>query len=289
MAMRVVVTGGSGHVGSGVVERLLEVGHTVLNLDRQPPDKPLAPWKYTDLGAKAHVMDHLEGADAVVHLGELPHLIHSMLPEEVYAQNTRVGSIVMNSAVNLGIKKVVYASTCQVYGSWGGPILAPQFLPVTEEHPVQPTNAYAAGKVANEAYLKMLVTENDLGAAIVRFPAVHRRWGRWFRDLTIFRNLREPMDGMATYALREDLAKAIQMLVDSDLKGCEIYNVAQQDVMTGVPVKEYLAVAYPDYPALPDEWPSHGSPISSQKLRKAIGWEGASSLMPKIMGLEPSD
>jgi nucleoside-diphosphate-sugar epimerase len=233
-------------------------------------------WQYTDLGNKSEVMRALDGASAVIHLGEIPNLHLPMNPEQVYAHNTATGSLVMQSAADLSIPKVVYGSTCQVYGTWGHPPAAPHYLPVDERHPVQPTNAYAAGKIANEHYLEMLHEQKLIQGAALRFPYVYRPWYRSrLQHLKGFLSLREPHDGMTTYIGNDDLARAIVSVLELPMDSFEIYNASADDLMTGVPTREYMAAAYPNYPEVPEKHPTFGTLLNTVKLKAATGWSPA--------------
>ncbi|HST96100.1 MAG TPA: NAD(P)-dependent oxidoreductase, partial [Geodermatophilus sp.] len=83
--MRIAVTGGSGKLGRVVVADLTAHGHTVVNLDREPPPpgpdgRPAGRFVKIDLADHGQVLDvllgvdehHRHGLDAVVHLGAIP-------------------------------------------------------------------------------------------------------------------------------------------------------------------------------------------------------------------------
>ena len=77
----------------------------------------------------------------------MPSIHAGPTPRDVWADNTRAGSVVLQTAADLKLPRVIYTSTCQVYGMWEGASPAvPQRLPFDETHPLAPGNAYAMWK-----------------------------------------------------------------------------------------------------------------------------------------------
>lgn len=271
---KVIVTGGCGGVGAALVEMLRQRHYDVIALDLRPPRDKATPWRYCDLRDRDSVMRLLEGATAVLHLGEIPNTWGPFSPDEVYANNTRVTSTVFQSAAYLDIKTLIYASSAQVYGVWGGPHVAPLQLPLDEDHPLQPNNAYALGKYANEQYLKMLIAQNPhMAGVILRFPGVmdiHWPWEyfvEWLRPTT------EYHDGYGTYVHRDDLCEAFILSLEAAVAGeVRTYNVVADDIANLTPTREYLAAHWPDL-VLPDDHPEFGSWASADKLKAELGWE----------------
>src|SRR4051812_25784697 len=129
--MRVAVTGGSGRIGSAVGGELLSRGHEVVNLDRRAPAEPNASARFVqvDLTRRELVQPALERVEAVCHLGEIPSAHGAVSPEEVYSTNARAGSVVLQTAADLRLTRVISTSSCQVYGMWDTPRVGPKYLP----------------------------------------------------------------------------------------------------------------------------------------------------------------
>lgn len=277
--MKIAVTGGSGRVGFFVAKKLVERGHDVTILDRSKPRESVARWRFVDLMSRTDVMHELEDFDAVAHLGEMPNIHAAPSPDEVFAHNAAVGSAVFQSCADLGVRRVVYSSSAQVYGAWGWPIPAYLELPVSEETPVQPTNAYGVSKVANERYLQSLTDTGQLRGIAMRLPWV--RGAYWFpggawREWSLPK-LTEPSDGFATYVMAEDCALAFALALESELESFEVFNIAAVDTLNLTPVREYIAMAYPKYGQLPEDWPALKSPLLIDKARRLLGWEPTQS------------
>src|SRR3984885_4196050 len=148
--MRIVVTGGSGKVGRAAVEHLLEQGHEVLNVDRQPPNPalpgagaPFLPADLTDFGQALEACsgaEVLRGIEAIVHLAAIPSPVHGT-PDVVFSTNIRSTHTVFAAAVRLGLKRVVWASTETTLGTpFDTP---PDYTPVDERSELRPESSYA--------------------------------------------------------------------------------------------------------------------------------------------------
>ena len=115
--MRIVVTGGSGRIGSTVVQDLVRRGHEVTSVDRHfNAASRCCRFVFADLRQRAQVQPLLEQADAVIHLGEMPGIGLGQSPESVYADNTASGALVLQTAADLQLRRCLYVSSCQVYG-----------------------------------------------------------------------------------------------------------------------------------------------------------------------------
>ena len=88
--------------------------------------------------------------DAVVHFAAIPRIL--LRPDnEAYRINTMGTYNVLEAALKLGIRKVVFASSETTYGvCFADGERKPEYLPIDEDHPVVPEDAYAASKVCNE-------------------------------------------------------------------------------------------------------------------------------------------
>ncbi len=277
-----LVTGGAGAVGRIVVRHLLQAGFDVRVLDQKIPDERQGDFVFGNAGDPATIFRALDGCDAVVHLGEIPNVIHGMAVNEVFANNARTGSTVFQTAAELKLKRVVYISSCQVYGLWGIydatmlPRVLPARLPFDEAEPVKPLNAYAASKVANEAYLRSLaLRDGAFRASIFRLPAtipherIQKHAAKWWAKHTV----EHFGEGYFTYLITEDAARAFELALRSDQPGCETYHLVAKHVYGTVPLRDRIARHYGAGPKLPDDWPDLLAPVDCSKAKRELGWE----------------
>lgn len=164
--MRILLTGGSGFIGSHTAVELIEAGHEVVlydnlcNSSREAADAVeaitgrKAPIVVGDIRDKALMTKVLreEQIDAVIHFAGLKAVGESCVKPLDYYDNNISGTVTMLEAMKeTGVKKLVFSSSSTVYGT-------PQKLPLTEDHPVGSgiTNPYGRTKVMIEEILSDL-------------------------------------------------------------------------------------------------------------------------------------
>jgi nucleoside-diphosphate-sugar epimerase len=156
--MKIVVTGGSGTVGKYVVDELKKGNHDVTVLARgKTSTMSLETMDVAfckgDICAPWSCKKAFRGAEAVIHLAAIPHLF-TKPPEKVFHINVIGTFNVFQAASDVGIEKVVYASSDSSYGfNWRNSfedILLPEYLPIDETHPQKPKDAYGLSKKVGE-------------------------------------------------------------------------------------------------------------------------------------------
>jgi UDP-glucose 4-epimerase len=152
--MNVLVTGGAGYIGSVCVERLLEAGHRVTVVDnlseghRGAVDRR-AVFVEACLGDRAAVLRAVKDsqARAIMHFAANALVGESMAnPAKYFRNNVAAGINLLDAAVEAGVTKFVFSSTCAVYGP-------PEQLPITEDTPARPINPYGESKLMFEKVL----------------------------------------------------------------------------------------------------------------------------------------
>lgn len=155
--MKYIVFGGGGFIGSTIVDRLLEAGHTIRVFERPrvEPYRAFLPsehveWTTGDFSSVHDVEEALDGMDGVFHLVSTT-LPKSSNDDPIYdVQSNMVSTLQMlNAMVAKGVKRIVFISSGgTVYG-------VPQYLPVDEKHPTEPVVSYGITKLAIEKYLSL--------------------------------------------------------------------------------------------------------------------------------------
>lgn len=168
--MKIFVTGGAGYIGSHVVYELCDQGYEVtiyddLSLGRKENIDKRAKFILGSTLDKKMLNESInsEKFDAIIHLAAWKAAGESMLEPEKYAENNIVGSMnLLNAVAKTGIKYFVFSSTAAVYGF-------PDYLPVDEEHPIQPANYYGFTKIEIENNLKWFSEIKNLKYAALRY------------------------------------------------------------------------------------------------------------------------
>jgi UDP-glucose 4-epimerase len=152
--MNVFVTGGAGYIGSICTEELLDAGHTVTVFDnlteghRSAVD-PRANFIEGCLRDNKLVKQSLldAKADAIMHFAASALVGESMTDPKKYFHNNLVNALKLaDAAVETGVKKFVFSSTCATYGP-------PDRVPMTEDLPQRPINPYGEAKLMFEKVL----------------------------------------------------------------------------------------------------------------------------------------
>ena len=158
--MRVLVTGGLGYIGSHTCVLLAESGAELVVVDNLSNSKPVVLERLRELTGKPvefHKADlrerkALDGAfarpiDAVIHFAGLKAVGESVEKPRLYHDNNVGGTITLLEAMAArGVERIVFSSSATVYGD-------PERLPLTEDHPLNPTNPYGGNKVEIERLL----------------------------------------------------------------------------------------------------------------------------------------
>jgi UDP-glucose 4-epimerase len=167
---KVLVTGGAGFIGSELVLQLASRGIRVVvvdnlvngrreNLDGTPPN--LVKLVVADIRDSQRMADLLRDVEIVFHLACLGvrHSIHS--PHENHEVNATATLKLLSAAREAGVKRFVYVSTSEVYGT-------AIRVPMSEEHPTFPNTVYGASKLAGESYTRAFHLTYGYPTVIVR-------------------------------------------------------------------------------------------------------------------------
>jgi nucleoside-diphosphate-sugar epimerase len=139
--MRILVTGGSGRIGRYVVRDLAQAGHHVTSVDVVAAAVPGIQSLLVDLTDVGQVYQALTAsqAEAVIHLGAWSG-DHIVPPTRTYGDNVCGTFNLFQACADLGVRRVVSASTHHVYGVIKA---APAYVPIDEAHPLRLATAYA--------------------------------------------------------------------------------------------------------------------------------------------------
>jgi UDP-glucose 4-epimerase len=152
--MRILVTGGAGYIGSVMTDVLVDGGHHVVvydNLQRGHRDavRSEAVFVEGDLQEKEKLISTLrnERIEAVIHMAGDALVGESMQnPGKYYRTNVIAGLTLLEAMHQVGIRVIVFSSTCAVYG-------VPDKVPIEENTPTRPVNPYGESKLVFERAL----------------------------------------------------------------------------------------------------------------------------------------
>jgi nucleoside-diphosphate-sugar epimerase len=183
--MRILVTGGIGHVGRPAVARLLAHGHEVRILDRVVESEIAldaevlgAEYRQVDITDYATLRPHFEDVKAVVHLAAIPDPIPGK-DAEIFHINCAGSFNVYQAAAETGIKRVVSASSINALGNgYGIREIEIHYFPIDEEHPGWTSDVYSFSKQILEETAAYFWRREGVSSACLRFPWVYSH--TWF-------------------------------------------------------------------------------------------------------------
>ena len=169
--MKCVVTGGAGFIGSNLVDKLIAEGNEVSVIDNFLSGKKENCNKnaiyfnldISDTEKKSVITDILESAEVVFHCAALARVQSSIVDPVKYEVNNTLGTInTLKSAVDAGVKRVVYSASSSVYGPT-------EKLPSKEEDSPNPISPYANQKYYGELCCKMFSSIYPIETVSLRY------------------------------------------------------------------------------------------------------------------------
>jgi len=165
--MRVLVTGGSGYVGSCAAKMLLAAGHEILIYDNlSTGDRKLSAGFERvegDISDRDKLSHCLQRVDAVMHFAASAYVGESVLqPRKYFRNNVESALALMDAVLDSAVRIVVFSSSCAVYG-------VPLTLPITESSAKDPINPYGATKLFFEQVLSAYGISHGLRSVALRY------------------------------------------------------------------------------------------------------------------------
>lgn len=270
---KVVVTGGSGRLGQFVIRELVAHRYQVLSLDRVAPREKLCMSWLVDLRHSGDLFEALRDAYGIIHLGA--YQAPNLAPDgETLSNNVSASYNVLRAAADIGVKKVVMASSTAAFGFiYAHKLWAPDYLPLDEYHPSKPQDSYGLSKVLGEQIADSIVSvHTQMTVSSLRFPGVNFDLSyESFRER--WRNPQTRTSGFWTYIDARDAAAACRLALEAKFIGHEVFIAsAPLNCMiqpTLVLLKEYL----PKGAKIRKVSGTHWSCVDSAKARRVLGFK----------------
>jgi UDP-glucose 4-epimerase len=295
--MRYVVTGGSGYIGSRLIERLAERDDTerIVICDVRPPRgyRPGVEYQQLDVRDRQRAREILESErpDTLVHLAFVLNPIHD--ERAMYDIDVNGTLYVLEAASAAGTPQVLVTSSTTAYGAFpDNPV------PLTEEHPVRgvPDFEYARDKTEADRLCQLWSLENPervmtiVRPCIVFGPNVDNYLVRLWTDQPFQADFGGP-DIPTQFVHEDDLVDAVSRLLEGRHGGA--FNVTGDGIVTGrecaeaigmkrrrVPFRPYRALAALLWKLRQSEIPPgalqfvlHPWLASNEKVKQTLGWE----------------
>ena len=223
--MKILVTGATGKVGSRFVPRMLAKGYDVRILVRDAAKASAL----VELGARVVIGDlydsatlppAVEGIDAVIHLAAL---FRTFTDNEGIVKTNHAGTIALaNASIAAGVKRFIFASTGNVYGSdYQRPAKEDDLVDVNDPR------AYSSSKIAAEQELISLHKNGGFDVRVLRLGFVYGDRDPHIQEIIPLLKRMKRHSGSRMHMVHHlDVAQALTLLLHSDGLNGEIFNLA---------------------------------------------------------------
>ena len=260
----ILITGGTGFIGSAVAKELISLGHEVKLMDLSNNNKNESNFHWGSILDPYSVSTVIRGCDYVVHLAAAIGVRRTEARRlECLYINIQGTVNVLEACVKENVKKIAFSSSSETYGNQNK-------SPITEEFPVNPISNYATTKLVGEEYLRAYYENYRLKYSVVRFFNVY---GEEQKDAFVIPKFvnsicenKPPViygDGkqVRSFCYVSDAAKGIIAALFSENSTGEIFNIGNDH-----------------------------QPISMKELaEKVVSLSGAKDIVPEFITMEESD
>ncbi len=291
--MKILITGADGFIGSHLTEMLVTQGHEIIALSQY---NSFNNWGWLeDVNCKSkikvlagdirdpHYCKYItKDVDIIFHLAALIAIPYSYVAPDSYVDTNIKGTLnICQAAKENGNIRLIHTSTSEVYGT-------AQYVPIDENHPMQPQSPYSATKIAADAMAMSFYNAFGLPVTIARpfntyGPRMHPDDGRVVSNF-IVRALRgEPLavygDGNQTrsFCYVDDLVKALITFMGSEPGFTGPVNLGNPSEFTIKDLAQQVisltgSTSKIAYGALPEDDPKQRQPDISL-AQKALDWQ----------------
>jgi len=163
----VLVIGGAGYIGSHAARTLRRRGHEVVIYDNLSTGHAFLASGFelvrADIADATTLSAALRRVDSVMHFAALASVGESVEnPRTYFRNNVEGGLVLLNACVDCGVRRIIFSSTCAVYG-------VPNKVPIPEQTPRQPVNPYGVSKLFFEQALEAYDRAYGLRFASLRY------------------------------------------------------------------------------------------------------------------------
>lgn len=270
ISMKILVTGGLGKVGRFVVQELVNSTHEVTVFDRVPgPERGAIRYLVGEIQDLGQVLEAMAGAAAVIHLAAIHNPNIATAP--VTYQTNVIGTFnVHHAAYRLGVKRVASASSNAIVGWSYSEKFMPDYLPIDEDHPLRPEDAYGLSKeigetIARSYALKGLETVSLRPSGVVapeELEEMKKAGGRKSAGFQAY-----------SYIDARDLAVAFRLAVERPVPGGTVMFVVADDSTLAEPLCDLYPRVRPGIGERARSLTGSKGVYANVRAKELLGWK----------------
>lgn len=161
--MKIIVTGGSGFLGTHMIRALREAGHEVKNIDLKQSRDANVETTIADIRNKDQMIQEIKDAEAVFHFAGLIEAGASVDRPQEYIDTNISGTLsVLEAMKHNNIRTIIFSSSAAIYGE-------PINIPIKEDDRTLPINPYGMNKLAMEGLINSFVESHGFTGVALRY------------------------------------------------------------------------------------------------------------------------
>jgi nucleoside-diphosphate-sugar epimerase len=268
---KILVTGSSGNIGRVAVEALRAAGYVVTCTDVKSIGQE--SFIRADLDHLGQVIELMAGQDAVLHLAAIPSPA-GQIPDVVFRNNVMSTFHVLEAALLMGVNKVVIASSLSALGfAYRFNHFNPLYIPIDEDHPLLPQDAYGLSKQVGEVIAEAFVRRNPaFSITSMRFTLVASQ--TFFSDhLPAWRNEPDNTNSFWGYVDVRDAARACRLALEYQQPGHEAFLIAAPETYMDTPTLDLLRDYFPGIPRIAEGFGGNMGLLDCSRAERILGFK----------------